>query len=220
MERALSKYSTRQSWLLLLTGAYCVTSVMMNYLCMKPLNFGTNFIWMDGGLLVSWLVFMISDILVEVYGKRVAMMVTSIAAAIVLLMSVIASLEVLLPTLPAYADQAEHFAYIFSNGPRTILSSVAAFWLGNMVNVELMARSAKLRFWIRVVIATLLGQIVDNATFQILAFAPIGLSLFEMRWQDIWTAIGMSTAFETMVEALLVPILTLPLVNYLKKLAC
>ncbi len=191
---------------------------MMNYLCMKPLSFGTDFIWMDGGLLISWLVFMISDILVEVYGKRVAMMVTCIAAGIVLLMSVIASLEVLLPTLPEYANQAEHFAYIFSNGPRTILSSVAAFWLGNMVNVELMARNANLRFWPRVVIATLLGQMVDNATFQILAFAPIGLNLFEMRWRDIWTAIGMSTAFETMVEALLVPVLALPLVRYMKQL--
>jgi len=224
----LKELDTKQTWLLMLTGTYCVISVMMNYLCMKPLNFGTGFIWMDGGLLISWIVFLISNVIVEAYDKRTAVIITGIAAVLTLLISCLGWLEVQLPTMVQYEDQAEHFAYIFSNGPRTIISSVVAFFVGNVVNITIIARlkTSPLQrgiggvsfFWLRAVISTIIGQIVDNSLFQVLAFAPIGLSLYEMHWQDIWTAVGMSSAFETVVEALFVPLITLPLTRHILSL--
>jgi len=225
---------TKQTWLLLLTGTYCVISVMMNYLCMKPMNFGTGFIWMDGGLLISWIVFLISNVLVEAYDKRTAIVITGIAAILTLLVSCLGWLEVQLPTLSQYTDQANHFAYIFSNGPRTIISSAIAFFIGNVVNISVIARLKQPihpspihrftdspihpSFWLRAVISTIIGQIVDNSLFQVLAFAPVGLSLFEMHWRDIWTAVGMSSAFETIVEAFFVPLITLPLTRHILSL--
>jgi len=230
----LKDLDTKQTWLLMLTGTYCVISVMMNYLCMKPMSFGTGFIWMDGGLLISWIVFLISNVIVEAYDKRTAIIITGIAAILTLLISCLGWLEVQLPTLTQYETQAEHFAYIFSNGPRTIISSVIAFFVGNVVNISVIAklkgRTSSYRledgtsclqfrgeraFWLRAVISTIIGQIVDNSLFQVLAFAPIGLSLYEMHWRDIWTAVGMSSAFETLVEAFFVPLITLPLTRHI-----
>lgn len=216
-------------WLLGLTGAYCVISVMMNLLCMKPMSFGTDFIWMDGGLLISWIVFLISNVITEVYGKRQAIVVTGIATIVAFCMSVVAAVETYLPTLPEYAEQSEHFANIFSNGPRTIVSSTVAFFVGNVINVEIIDHFRKrakknnndngVRFTFRAIISTIVGQLVDNGLFQTLAFAPIGISLYEMRLVDIGTAILTSTAFETVVESFFVGFVTIPLTKYLKKLA-
>jgi len=237
----LKDLDTKQTWLLMLTGTYCVISVMMNYLCMKPMSFGTGFIWMDGGLLISWIVFLISNVIVEAYDKRTAIIITGIAAILTLLISCLGWLEVQLPTMEQYETQAEHFAYIFSNGPRTIISSVVAFFVGNVVNISVIARlknnhqspitnhpspltsnpsplTPHQSFWLRAVISTIIGQIVDNSLFQVLAFAPIGLSLYEMHWRDIWTAVGMSSAFETLVEAFFVPLITLPLTRHILSL--
>lgn len=215
----------RQSWLLLLTGTYCVISVMMNYLCMKPLSFGTSFVWMDGGLLISWLVFLISNVIVEAYGKRTAIFVIGLAAALNLIMSFLGLMEVYLPTMPQYQDQATHFAFIFSNGPRTILASVTAFFVGNWVNISVIASlkaqqtATSGNFWLRAVLSTIIGQIVDNSLFQVLAFAPVGISCYEMLWLDIWTAVGMSSLFETLIEAFFVPLITIPLTTYIINLS-
>lgn len=220
----MNKIATKQSWLLILTGTYCVISVMMNYLCMKPLNFGTGVVWMDGGLLISWIVFLISNVIVEAYDKKTAILISGIATVLTLAISFLGVAEVKMPTLPQYADQAEHFAHIFSNGPRTILSSAIAFFVGNWVNVSVIARLKQSAtrftnsFWLRAVVSTIVGQIVDNSLFQVLAFAPIGLSVYEMLWHDIWTAVGISSLFETVVEALFVPLITLPLTKYIQNL--
>lgn len=220
----MNKIATKQSWLLILTGTYCVISVMMNYLCMKPLNFGTGVVWMDGGLLISWIVFLISNVIVEAYDKKTAILISGIATVLTLVISFLGVAEVKMPTLPQYADQAEHFAHIFSNGPRTILSSAIAFFVGNWVNVSVIARLKQSAtrftnsFWLRAVVSTIVGQIVDNSLFQVLAFAPIGLSVYEMLWHDIWTAVGISSLFETVVEALFVPLITLPLTKYIQNL--
>lgn len=220
----MNKIATKQSWLLILTGTYCVISVMMNYLCMKPLNFGTGVVWMDGGLLISWIVFLISNVIVEAYDKKTAILISGIATVLTLAISFLGVAEVKMPTLPQYADQAEHFAHIFSNGPRTILSSAIAFFVGNWVNVSVIARLKQSAtrftnsFWLRAVVSTIIGQIVDNSLFQVLAFAPIGLSVYEMLWHDIWTAVGISSLFETVVEALFVPLITLPLTKYIQNL--
>lgn len=130
----------KADWLLGLTGAYCAISVMMNLLCTKPMSFGTGFVWMDGGLLISWIVFMISNVVTEVYGKRQAIIMAGVATIVAFFVNVVAALEVHLPTLPEYAGQADHFAHIFSNGPRTILSSAIAFFIGNAVNCEIIDR--------------------------------------------------------------------------------
>lgn len=211
---------SRQIWLLALVSTYCVLAVMMNYLCMKPISFGTSFIWMDGGLLISWLVFLIANVIVEAYDKQTAIFVSGIATVLALLVSLLGVAEVHIPSLPQYSAQADHFAHVFSNGPRTIVSSAVAFFISNVVNVEIIAAyrhqgTRLIPFWGRAVISTIVGQMVDNTLFQVLAFAPVGWSLYEMYWRDIWTAVGMSTAFETVVEALFVPLITLPLSKYL-----
>ncbi|MCR4676860.1 MAG: queuosine precursor transporter [Sphaerochaetaceae bacterium] len=215
------KKLSSQDYLTGLSVVYGIVAVLMNILCMKSLSFGTPVIICDGGLLISWMVFLISNVITEVWGEKTAIKLSSLVAVLSFLFMLLARIEVFIPTLAEYEDQASAFAKIFSNGPRTIIASVAAFWVGNFVNVHIiykikvyLERSGKDRgilFFLRAALSTLIGQLVDNALFMTLAFAPIGLSVYEMRWVDIYTSVLSGTVIELVVESFFVPLITIPL---------
>ena len=219
--------ATSQECLIGLSVIYVAVAVTMNIFCMKALSFGTNLILCDGGLLISWVVFLVSNIIVEVWDERTAVSVSTCAAITAFVLMVIGRLIVLMPTLPEYEEQANAFALMFSNGPRTIFASASAFWVGNFVNIHIIAKikhyfeskdkDSKVRFFFRAAFSTLIGQLVDNAIFMILAFAPIGLSVYEMAWFDILTAVLSGALIELAVESCFVPFLTIPLTKWLQK---
>jgi uncharacterized PurR-regulated membrane protein YhhQ (DUF165 family) len=66
-------------------------------------------------------------------------------------------------------------------------------------------------------VSTIFGQFVDNALFATLAFAPIGVSAFEMTWRDIFTSSCFGTFMETVNESIFVPFITIPLSTKLQK---
>jgi hypothetical protein len=220
------KRLSSQELLIGLSVIYVVIAVTMNIFCMKSLSFGSPVIICDGGLLISWGVFLISNVIVEVWDERTSMVLVSFAAVVSFIVMLIGRLIVLIPTLPEYEEQANAFALVFSNGPRTIIASVTAFWVGNFVNVHIIYKirmklesrhkDSKVMFFLRAVLSTLIGQLVDNAMFMVLAFAPIGLSVYEMAWFDIFTAVMAGTVIELVVESCLVPFITMPMVKWLR----
>ena len=222
------KRLSSQELLIGLSVIYVVIAVTMNIFCMKSLSFGSPVIICDGGLLISWGVFLISNVIVEVWDERTSMVLVSFAAVVSFIVMLIGRLIVLIPTLPEYEEQANAFALVFSNGPRTIIASVAAFWVGNFVNVhiiykirmalEKMHTDSKFRLFLRAAFSTLVGQLADNAIFMTLAFAPIGLSVYEMSWFDILTAVLSGTVIELVVESCLVPFITIPLVGRIRRI--
>ncbi|MBQ5391459.1 MAG: queuosine precursor transporter [Spirochaetales bacterium] len=216
-----------QECLIGLSVIYVVVAVTMNIFCMKSLSFGSPIIICDGGLLISWGVFLISNVIVEVWDERTSVVLVTFAAVVSFAVMLIARLIVFIPTLPEYAEQANAFALIFSNGPRTIFASVTAFWVGNFVNVHIIykiklalerkAKDNRILFFVRAAFSTLIGQLVDNVLFMVLAFAPVGISVYEMAWYDIMTAVLSGTVIELVVESCLVPFITIPLVSCIRK---
>lgn len=209
-------------YLSILTALYCAFTCTMNLFDMKTIG-TSNFAFGGCGVLMSWAVFMIMDIATEVYGEKESIRIYTIAGLINLVIVILAQISIALPGV--YPEQNTAFELIFSNGPRTAVSSFIAFWCGNYVNVHIMAKmkanvkddSAKVQFFIRAVLSTLAGQFVDDMLFSTLAFAPIGLSLFEMTWKDIFTSSIIGVFNETVIEMLFVPFITIPLSNKLKK---
>ncbi len=215
-----------QECLIGFSAIYVIVAVMMNIFAMKPLSFGSSIIICDGGLIISWAVFMISNVIVEVWDERTSIVLVTFAAIVSFVIMLIGRLIVLIPTLPEYAEQSNAFALVFSNGPRTILASVIAFWTGNFVNVHIIykvklalerkAKDNRFFLFLRAAVSTLFGQFADNIIFMVLAFAPIGLSVYEMAWYDIITAVLSGTVIELVVESCLVPFITMPLVRWAK----
>ena len=222
----LLKKTTSQECLIGLSVVYVAVAVTMNIFCMKALSFGTSVIICDGGLLISWLVFLVSNVIVEVWDERTAVFLSTVAAIVSFVLMVIGRLIVFIPTLPEYAEQEHAFALLFSNGPRTIFASVTAFWVGNLVNVHIIYRIKQalekrhrdngVKFFGRAAFSTLIGQLADNMLFMALAFAPIGLSVYEMSWFDIMTAVLSGTILELVVESCFMPFITMPLTRWLQ----
>ncbi len=221
------KQYSEEDWFLLLSVTYTVIAVTMNIFCMKALSFGSSIIICDGGLLVSWGTFLISNIIIEVWGEERSVKVINIAAVVSFCAMLVGRFIVFIPTLPEYYEQAHAFSLVFSNGPRTIISSALAFWCGNVINIRIIAsmkdhlkeekRMNKILFFIRASFSTLIGQFFDNCIFMTLAFAPIGLSVYEMAWKDIFSSVISQTIIELVVESSLVPLITIPLTSKILK---
>ena len=208
----------------ILSSLYCTFTVIQNLFEMKTLG-TANFAVGGGGVMLSWATFMLMDISTELLGKKDTMRIYTFAGLVNLLIVVLAQILIALPG--TYPEQNAAFAQIFSNGVRTAFASFAAFWVGNFVNMQIMlvmkradTKGSKFMLFLRAVLSTVFGQFVDNAMFATLAFAPIGLSLFEMTWKDIFTSSVMGVINETVIETIWMPLITLPVISKLRNIVC
>ena len=211
----------KQQYIGFFMAVYAVFTVVQNLFEMKTLGTAA-FAFAGGGILLSWATFMIMDITTELFGKKETMKIYTFAGLINLFIVVLSQVVILIPGV--YPEQNAAFAQIFSNGVRTALSSFTAFWFGNFVNMQIMIKlksksnsNSKFLLFIRAVVSTIFGQFVDNLLFATLAFAPIGLSLFETSWTTILTTSLFGTFMETLIESCFVPFITIPVTMKIKK---
>ena len=211
----------KQQYIGFFMAVYAVFTVVQNLFEMKTLGTAA-FAFAGGGIILSWATFMIMDITTELFGKKETMKIYTFAGLINLFIVVLSQVVILIPGV--YPEQNAAFAQIFSNGIRTALSSFAAFWFGNFVNMQIMIKlksktnsNSKFLLFIRAVVSTIFGQFVDNLLFATLAFAPIGLSLFETSWTTILTTSLFGTFMETIIESCFVPFITIPVAMKIKK---
>ena len=211
----------KQQYIGFFMAVYAVFTVVQNLFEMKTLGTAA-FAFAGGGILLSWATFMIMDITTELFGKKETMKIYTFAGLINLFIVVLSQVVILIPGV--YPEQNAAFAQIFSNGVRTALSSFTAFWFGNFVNMQIMIKlksksnsNSKFLLFIRAVVSTIFGQFVDNLLFATLAFAPIGLSLFETSWTAILTTSSFGTFMETIIESCFVPFITIPVTMKIKK---
>lgn len=204
----------KQKYIGVFMAIYAVFTVVQNLFEMKTLG-TASFALGGGGIMLSWATFMIMDITTELFGEKETMKIYTFAGLVNLCIVILAQVVILLPGV--YPEQNAAFAQIFSNGVRTVLASFGAFWCGNFVNMHIMCKmkkaansNSKFLFFVRAVVSTIFGQFVDNFLFATLAFAPIGLSLFEMTWIDILTTSLFGTFMETLIESCFVPFITIP----------
>ena len=212
----------KQQYIGFFMAVYAVFTVVQNLFEMKTL--GTPaFAFAGGGIILSWATFMIMDITTELFGKKETMKIYTFAGLLNLFIVVLSQVVILIPGV--YPEQNAAFAQIFSNGVRTALSSFTAFWFGNFVNMQIMIKlksksnsNSKFLLFIRAVVSTIFGQFVDNLLFATLAFAPIGLSLFETSWTTILTTSLFGTCMESIIESVFVPFITIPVTNKIKSI--
>ncbi len=119
-------------------------------------------------------VFLVSDILSENYGKKIAKYVISIG--FYTLISVTIIMNIVLKITPAPIDTAQvHLEAIFSFLPRLVVASLLAFVIAQNFDVWAYQAIRKLRpsyndIWIRNNASTLLSQMLDNLVFSFAAF--------------------------------------------------
>jgi uncharacterized integral membrane protein (TIGR00697 family) len=167
---------------------------------------------LPAAVIVFPLSYIFGDILTEVYGYRWARRVIWLGFLSNLVFVVFAWLGGILPPAPFWTEEQQAYLTILGYTPRLLLGSVAGYLLGSFANALVLSRlkiQTRGRFlWLRTISSTIVGEGLDTAAFQIIAFA--GTSYFTPVFILYhWTA-------KVAIEALATP-LTYATVGYLKR---
>ena len=160
---------------------FVVSVICMNLLANKTL-FQTEWIALDGGILISWLSFLCMDIITKYFGPKASnkiAILASIINALTCLVFYIASL------IPSNARDYSALDGILGGTWFILLGSTVAFLVSALINNFLnwtIGRSfkknpdGKLAYATRTYISTFISQFLDNLIFSVIVFvvfAPI-----------------------------------------------
>ncbi|MEE1057325.1 MAG: VUT family protein [Acutalibacteraceae bacterium] len=160
---------------------FVVSVICMNLLANKTL-IQTEWIALDGGILISWLSFMCMDIITRHFGPKASNRISVLASGINLLTCLIFFAASI---IPSNADDYTAFDNIFGGTWFILLGSTIAFLASAGINNSLnwmIGKSfrknpdGKLAYAARTCISTFIGQFCDNLIFAVIVFmffAPI-----------------------------------------------
>ena len=124
------------------------------------------------------LVYVLSDLMTEVYGLRLSKIAITTNAILNLFMSVIFIIAVNIPSAPFF--DATAFNAVLGSTPRMVIASLISYYLGDMINSYSLSffksklEDAKIKFlgtfFFRSIISSMLGQIFDTLGFIFMAF--------------------------------------------------
>ncbi|MEL6445664.1 MAG: queuosine precursor transporter [Bacteroidota bacterium] len=148
--------------------------VISNIIAVKIVQIGPFSI--AGGIVCFPIVYIVNDVLAEVYGyertRNVIWWGFGILAASVFVISV----AVMLPAAPFYEDQ-EAFARLFGFVPRIALASLVAYLVGSFMNAIVLSKMKVMmegrHLWMRTIGSTIVGEGVDSIVFNVIAFAGV-----------------------------------------------
>ena len=203
----------------LVTTLFVVSVVIMNFAAAKTVVM-TNPSWLGitGGVLLSWIPFLVMDIVVKTYGSKAATKMNILGLSMNLL---VVGFMHLITLFQVGGDPSTYAAFnaTFSQTWQILLASSIAFLVSGIVNNILNAAIGKLfrknpdgkaAYVTRTYVSTAVGQFIDNFIFTGLAFLvffqlSIGTSL---GW-TIWTVLGTAVfgaAMELLMEVIFSPL--------------
>ena len=192
---------------------FVISVIAMNLLANKTLV-QTEYLAIDGGILVSWLSFMCMDIVTKHFGPRASMRMSIFAIIANLLACLIFYIVSIIPTEYDYTA----FNEIFGGTWFILLSSTIAFFCSALVNNftnYLIGKGFKknpdgrLAFVTRCFVSTFLGQFIDNLIFAVLCFmvfAPIFWDGFHWTFVQCVTCSLIGAALELVLEVVFSPV--------------
>lgn len=165
----------------IVVSLFVVSVICMNLLANKTL-IQTEWIALDGGILISWLSFMCMDIITKYFGPKASNKVALLASGINLLTCLIFYIAAIIPS-----DANDYTALngILGGTWFILLGSTVAFIISALINNFLnwfigkafyKNPDGKLAYATQSYLSTFIGQFMDNLIFSVLVFmlfAPI-----------------------------------------------
>lgn len=191
---------------------FCTCLVASNLLETKVLQFGT--FTLTAGVLCFPISYILNDCIAEVWGFRKARIIIWTAFLMNFLVVALGQLAVMLPAASYWADNEEHFNFVFGLAPRIAAASFTAFLVGSFVNAYVMSRmkisSQGKRFSLRAIVSTLWGEGADSLIFFPLAFGGL------MPLAELAKLMLLQVITKTLYEVVMLPV-TIRVVRYVKQ---
>lgn len=194
-----------------LLAIFAALLLLSNISAVKLIQFGP--IVADGGAFLFPLVYVIGDILAEVYGFKA----TRRAILTGLSVSVLAALTFwvvqIAPYPPEWTNQ-DAFSSVLGFVPRIVLASILGFLAGQLLNayvlVRIKARFGEGQLWARLVGSTVVGEFADTLIFCTIAFYGV------ISGGEFLSYVLFGYVYKTLIEIFLLPI-TYPVIGFVKR---
>ncbi len=132
----------------------------------------------DGGLVLFPLTYILGDLIIELFGKKIATRVILSGFVVNLIAVVVFYAVIALPPYPGW-DMQEAFASVLGFSPRIILGSLCGYLLSNLLNNYLFIKMKSSNsifahsFIARALCSSAFAHILDSATFETIAFIGV-----------------------------------------------
>ena len=185
--------------------------LISNIGAVKLISFGP--LITDGGAFLFPLVYIVGDVLAEVYGWKAARRAIVLGFAMSILAAITFFLVQISPPAADWPNQ-EAFESVLGFVPRIVLASVLGFLVGQMLNayvlVKIKERTREKKLWARLLGSTVVGEFADTLVFCTIAFYGV------ITGGDFLTYVIFGFVYKTTVEIILLPV-TYRVIAYVKK---
>ena len=185
--------------------------LISNIGAVKLIEFGP--IITDGGVFLFPLVYIVGDVLSEVYGFKAAQKAIYTGFAMAVLASFTFYLVQISPAASDWSNQSA-FESVLGFVPQIVLASISGFLVGQLLNswvlVKIKERTKEKKLWLRLIGSTAVGELADTLVFCTIAFYGVITG-----WNFVnYVVVGY--LYKTFVEVLLLPI-TYNVIKMVKK---
>lgn len=196
MEKEFKKNKILQIMFGLYTGAI----ILQNILATKQIDI--LMFTVTTGILVSPIVFIIQDIVSEIFGYKDAKKMVLLGFIMNFIGVLLFTLAIYLPSSQFWSNQ-DAFSSILGTTFRISIASFIAYITGSLINSKIMVM-LKNKFpkslFVRAISSTIVGQFLDNSLFAFIAFYNI------LPISAIFSMILGGTIFETLYEVIFYPV--------------
>lgn len=199
-------------FLQMLTGVFVGCLLITNITAAKTFTLGS--VVLPTAVVIFPLVYIINDVLAEVYGYAEAKRVIWLGFAVNAFAVLAYTIAIALPA-PEYATElAAAFETVLGSTSRMLLASFAAYIVGSLINAKVMVLMKKRnenKLMLRCVASTAVGETVDALLFITIAFYGT------MPTATLATMVISQAAFKTIYEVISYPVTRL-VINKVKSL--
>lgn len=151
-----------------LAGIFCACMIASNILATRTLEI--SFIALPCSILAFPMLFVINDILSEIYGFKLTKNIIYLGFIINVVVVVLYQVAMI---FPSSSPNAPAFAALLSTTPRLFVAGLISYMIGNLLNsqvlVKLKEKYSDLLF-VRVIVSTIIGETVDSVIFILVSF--------------------------------------------------
>lgn len=186
-----------------ITALFCSCLIISNVLAGKTFAL-TSSIVLPCAVIIFPVVYIVNDVLSEIYGFKKAKNVVLLGFGINVLAVVAYWIAILLPSPVFNVEVGEAFRTVLGSTPRILLASFLAYLVGSLANAKIMtimkAKDGENKLALRCILSTLVGEGIDACIFISIAF------LGTMPLTSLLVMIIAQALFKTIYEAIVYPV--------------
>lgn len=191
---------------LVLAGFFITNAIVAELIGGKLVNFFGLFTQSIG--IILWpVVFILTDLINEHYGKKGVRKLTFITVGLIAYMFILISISINIRAVEFSPVSDEAFEQVFGQSRWIIVGSIIAFLVSQLVDVYIFwlfrNKTGSRLIWLRATGSTVISQLIDTFLVQFIAFVLPGKWAFD----DFLTNASWGYAFKLLVALALIPLI-------------